>query len=217
MMFQFVFLCQRRWFQFNSRIVKTHFASAMTLNNWEIIAQTRSYIFRWLSRCSLLTRLEHETSMLLRILQWKQFHENEINYPCQWCLATASLSVSDRNDQRNVRWLVYTQPAKRHQQNLRKAAKRKMIQNYKRYLLIYATVKSGLCKIWTLTQLYQNARLWLMDDAGQSADVKCHQCVKRIVVLQTFFSDPSVALPPMVTCGPFLESPENFSGPKSRS
>ena len=49
--------------------------------------------------------------------------ETILNYPCQWCLAIASLSVSDRNDQRNVQWQVYTQPAKRHQQNLHKAGK----------------------------------------------------------------------------------------------
>ena len=47
---QFVLLSQKRWFQFNSRIVRTHFASVMTLNNCEIIAETRSYIFRWRSR-----------------------------------------------------------------------------------------------------------------------------------------------------------------------
>ena len=33
------------------RIVRTHFASVMTLNNWEMITETRSYIFRWRSRC----------------------------------------------------------------------------------------------------------------------------------------------------------------------
>ena len=32
-MFNFVFLYLKRWFQFNSRIVGTHFASVMTLNN----------------------------------------------------------------------------------------------------------------------------------------------------------------------------------------
>jgi len=36
---------------FNCRIVRTHFASVMTLNNCEIIAETWSYIFRWHSRC----------------------------------------------------------------------------------------------------------------------------------------------------------------------
>ena len=46
--FNFVLLSQKRWFQFNSRIARTHFSSVMTLN---IIEETRSYIFRWRSRC----------------------------------------------------------------------------------------------------------------------------------------------------------------------
>ena len=46
----FVFLCPKRWFQFNSRIVRTHFSSIMTLNNWKMTAEPRSYIFRWRSR-----------------------------------------------------------------------------------------------------------------------------------------------------------------------
>ena len=49
-MFNFVFLCPKRWFQFNSRIVRTHFSNLMTLNNWKMITETRSYIFRWRSR-----------------------------------------------------------------------------------------------------------------------------------------------------------------------
>ena len=49
-MFNFVFLCPKRWFQFNSRIVRTHFSSIMTLSNWKMIAEPRSYIFRWRSR-----------------------------------------------------------------------------------------------------------------------------------------------------------------------
>ena len=47
-MFNFV-LCPKHWFQFNSRIVRTHFLSRMTFNNWKSIAETRSYIFRRLS------------------------------------------------------------------------------------------------------------------------------------------------------------------------
>ena len=35
-MFNFVLSSQKRWFQFNSRIVRTHFASVMALNNCEI-------------------------------------------------------------------------------------------------------------------------------------------------------------------------------------
>ena len=66
-MFNFVFLCLKRWFQFNSRIVRTHFSSKITFNNWKMIAEPRSYIFRWRSRfsrrrvclSSLLFRLMH--------------------------------------------------------------------------------------------------------------------------------------------------------------
>ena len=49
-MFNFVFSCPKRWFQFNSSIVTTHFSSIMSLNNWKMIAETRSHIFRWRSR-----------------------------------------------------------------------------------------------------------------------------------------------------------------------
>ena len=53
-MFNFVFSCPKRWFQFNSRIVRTHFSSITSLNNCKIIAETRSYIFRW--RCRFRRR-----------------------------------------------------------------------------------------------------------------------------------------------------------------
>ena len=49
-MFNFVFLCPKRWFQINSRTVRTHFSIIMTLNSWKMIIETRSYIFRWRSR-----------------------------------------------------------------------------------------------------------------------------------------------------------------------
>jgi len=49
-MFNFVLLCPKRWFQINSRTVRRHFSSIMTLNNWKMIAEKRSYIFRWRSR-----------------------------------------------------------------------------------------------------------------------------------------------------------------------
>ena len=48
--FNSVFLCPKCWFQFNSSMVTTHFSSIMTLNNWKMISETRSYIFRWRSR-----------------------------------------------------------------------------------------------------------------------------------------------------------------------
>jgi len=49
-MFNFILLCPKCWFQFNSRIVRTHFSSIMSLNNWKMIAETRSHIFRWRPR-----------------------------------------------------------------------------------------------------------------------------------------------------------------------
>ena len=49
--FNSVLLSLKRWFQFNSWIVRTHFATMMTLNNSEMTAETRSYIYRWRSRC----------------------------------------------------------------------------------------------------------------------------------------------------------------------
>ena len=65
--FNFVFLSLKRWFQFNSRIVRTYLASVMTLNNWEMIAETRSYIFRWRSRCR---RRCVCLSSLVQMVQW---------------------------------------------------------------------------------------------------------------------------------------------------
>ena len=41
-----VFLFQKLLFQFNSWIVRSHFARVMSLNNWKMIAKTWSYIFR---------------------------------------------------------------------------------------------------------------------------------------------------------------------------
>ena len=48
-MFNFVFLCPKRYLQFNYTTVRTHFSSITTLNIWKMIAETRSYIFRWSS------------------------------------------------------------------------------------------------------------------------------------------------------------------------
>ena len=71
-MFHFVFLCPKRWFQFNSRIVRTHFSSIMTLNNCEIIAETRSYIFRWRSRFRRRRRVCLSSLILDRIAPRKK-------------------------------------------------------------------------------------------------------------------------------------------------
>ena len=62
-MFNVVFLCPKRSFQFNSRIVRTHFSSMMTLNNWKMIAETRSFIFK---RCSRFRRRRVCLSSLMR-------------------------------------------------------------------------------------------------------------------------------------------------------
>ena len=75
-MFNFVSLPLKRWFQFNSRIVWTHFASVMTLNNSEMIAEMRSYIFIWRSCCrrpllclnSLM--FPADTEVLVPVLSW---------------------------------------------------------------------------------------------------------------------------------------------------
>ena len=63
-MLNFVFLRPKRRFQLNFRIVRTHFASIMTLNNLEMIAETRtrSYVFRWRSR----RRLRHRKLQFLQ-------------------------------------------------------------------------------------------------------------------------------------------------------
>ena len=45
------FFISQRLIPIDSQIFRIHFASIMTWNNWEIIAETRSYIFRWFSRC----------------------------------------------------------------------------------------------------------------------------------------------------------------------
>ena len=73
-MFNFVFLCLKRWFQFNSRIVRTHFSSIVSLNNWKMIAETRSHIFRWRSR---FRRRRVCLSSLLRF--WRQRELVEVN------------------------------------------------------------------------------------------------------------------------------------------
>ena len=46
----FSYVRPKRWFQFNSEIVGTHFSSIMTSNNWKMIVETRSDIFGWRSR-----------------------------------------------------------------------------------------------------------------------------------------------------------------------
>ena len=52
--FNFFLLSPNRWYHFNSRINSIHFAGITTWNNWESITETRSYTFKWHSRCRWL-------------------------------------------------------------------------------------------------------------------------------------------------------------------
>ena len=88
-MFNFVFLYLKRWFQFNSRIVGTHFASVMTLNTWEIIAETRSYIFRWCSRYR--RRRVCVNSLLRRERRRRPEDHSRTQSPSAWFWSTCGL------------------------------------------------------------------------------------------------------------------------------
>ena len=79
-MFNFVFLTLKRCFKFNTSIVRTHFARIMTLNNWEMIEETWSYIFSWRSRCRVdigvarapkYYSLQFQLSSLTYVIVWK--------------------------------------------------------------------------------------------------------------------------------------------------
>ena len=84
------FLPLKRWSQLNSRIVKTHFESVVSLNNWETIVGTRSNTFRWRFRCcrrrvcvhSLIPALWDLANIALRwnILSW--FERTEYRTKC---------------------------------------------------------------------------------------------------------------------------------------
>ena len=80
-MFNCVFLCPKRRFQLNFRIVRTHFSSIMSLNNWKMIAETRSYIFRWRSR---FRRRRDCLSSLVSEVMAKQMQHVQFNV-IGWC------------------------------------------------------------------------------------------------------------------------------------
>ena len=81
-MFNFVSLPLKRWFQFNSRIVWTHFASVMTLNNSEMIAEMRSYIFIWRSCCR--RRRVCLNSLIWRSLLMSRLHRFHSGWHKKW-------------------------------------------------------------------------------------------------------------------------------------
>ena len=83
--FNFVFLSQKRWFQFTSRIVRTQFGGVMTLNNWKMIADMRSYIFRWRSRCCRLSLcLSSLLSLSRHDGQPQLFSRHLLSKACSW-------------------------------------------------------------------------------------------------------------------------------------
>ena len=55
-------------------LFRTHFSSIMTLNNWKMIAETRSYICRWRSRfrrrCVCLSSLMLGEARLFKLFHW---------------------------------------------------------------------------------------------------------------------------------------------------
>ena len=74
-MLSFAFWCPKRWFQFNSRIVRTHFSSVMTLNNWKMIAETRNYILRWRS-CFCQRRVCLSTENVISKYNFTLYHKS---------------------------------------------------------------------------------------------------------------------------------------------
>ena len=89
----FVFLCPKRWFQFNHRIVRTHFSSIMTLSNWKMIAKPRSYIFRWRSR--FRRRRVRLSSPYWEGGKGLKLENNRRIFVYTFCLINICLSVSD--------------------------------------------------------------------------------------------------------------------------
>ena len=85
-MFNFVFLRPKRWFQINCRTVRRHFSSIITLNNWTMIAEKESYIFRWRSR---FRRRRVCSSSLFPILETLPEAEFSSEYFTECCLVTS--------------------------------------------------------------------------------------------------------------------------------
>ena len=86
-MFNVVFLCPKRCFQFNYRIVGTHFSSIMTLNNCKMIAETRSYIFRWRSR------LRRRLVCLISLKIWRRQRQPQRHKSMNWLVEWGKIIV----------------------------------------------------------------------------------------------------------------------------
>ena len=70
----FAYLSLLCWFQFNSRIIKH-----ITLNNWEMIAETRSYSFRWRSRCRRSRLCLRSLSLHLKLFWFRSSSTLSVN------------------------------------------------------------------------------------------------------------------------------------------
>ena len=75
--FNSVFLPLRRWFQFNSRIVRTHFASVMILNNWKNYCGNAKLHFQ-------VTFLLSSTSSLLKFFVYETMTTHQIRSMIGW-------------------------------------------------------------------------------------------------------------------------------------
>ena len=97
-MFNFVCLCPKRWFQFNSRIVRTHFfLSIISLNNWKMIAKTRGHIFRW--RSHFRRRRVCLNSLIGSLLKHDVGGSESVIWKCNFAFLQPFLNYS-----RSLRW-----------------------------------------------------------------------------------------------------------------
>ena len=90
-MFNFVSLRPKRWFQFNSRMVRTHFSRIMTSNNWKMIAEMRSSIFRWRSR------FRRRRVCLSSLVLWLELTLRRSHFKCLSSSQEQSSSSFDNN------------------------------------------------------------------------------------------------------------------------
>ena len=97
-MFNFVFLCPQRWFQSNSRLVRTHFSSIMTLNNRKMIAETLSYIFHMtlsIPSTSCFLKLPKVDSVHMQLSRQAAYKNSELMVTLSTTfLATVTLAIS---------------------------------------------------------------------------------------------------------------------------
>ena len=104
-MFNFVFFCPKRWFKFNSRIVK-HILQAFRLWIIKKWLQKRSYNFRWCSRfrwrrvclSSLLTKFDVITVIQVLFRLQRKWSPKNSNLDGIWTLTTVIPVLRSSND-----------------------------------------------------------------------------------------------------------------------